>query len=187
MIRRYFLDRSFLLHSSPIPWGLLNFVETELPLKSENSAKALVSSGTTAAKSGVIIVAAVIIAAGYAVYENREQLREFVDRSRRKISMVMHAFADDIMPSERDRQHQPQREMMMHRGRTPPEALRTPSRRGPDADETTLNGGEDETYEKAEGTGHQNFMGNSIIRHRSQHRGHVDEDEHTVEPGMNPF
>ncbi|KAK6336706.1 hypothetical protein TWF718_009497 [Orbilia javanica] len=114
---------------------------------------------------GVIIMCAVIIAAGYTVYENREQVKELVDRTRRKISLAMHTFAEEIMPSEGPRQrHQP----MAFSGRPLDSSghihrpnSRTRSRRN-STDSITLRGDD----EKAEGSSRDAYLADSALRYR---------------------
>ena len=47
--------------------------------------------------TGLIIAASVIVAAGIALYES-PQVRQWVDQSRRKIAVALHALGDDIQP-----------------------------------------------------------------------------------------
>ncbi|KAI9846579.1 MAG: hypothetical protein M1837_003820 [Sclerophora amabilis] len=46
---------------------------------------------------GLIIAASVLVAAGIAVYEN-PQVREWVDKSRRRIALALYNLGDDIQP-----------------------------------------------------------------------------------------
>ncbi|KAJ6257023.1 hypothetical protein Dda_7906 [Drechslerella dactyloides] len=126
---------------------------------------------TAIAKSGVIIMCAVLIAAGYTVYENRDQVRELVDRTRRKISLAMHTFAEEIMPSEQRQRHQP----MAFSGRPDGSShlrpssranSRTRSRRN-SADSITLRGDD----EKAEGSSRDAYLADSALRYRPPYRG----------------
>ncbi|KAF3917462.1 hypothetical protein ABW21_db0208962 [Orbilia brochopaga] len=131
-----------------------------------------IKTNTTAiAKSGVIIMCAVLIAAGYTVYENRDQVRELVDRTRRKISSAMHSFAEEIMPSEPRQRHQP----MAFSGRPDGSShlrpssranSRTRSRRN-SADSITLRGDD----EKAEGSSRDAYLADSALRYRPPYRG----------------
>ncbi|KAK6525654.1 hypothetical protein TWF281_010707 [Arthrobotrys megalospora] len=141
-------------------------------------------ANTTIAKSGVIIMCAVLIAAGYTVYENREQVKELVDRTRRKISLAMHTFAEEIMPSEGPRQrHQP----MAFSGR-PLDASghlhrpnsRTRSRRN-SADSITLRGDD----EKAEGSSRDAYLADSALRYRPPYRGSAEEPEPSTSSSLN--
>lgn len=50
----------------------------------------------------IFIAATVIVAAGIVAYENREQVYEFVDRTRRKVANSLQALASEIRP-HRDR------------------------------------------------------------------------------------
>ncbi|KAI9718581.1 MAG: hypothetical protein M1812_004032 [Candelaria pacifica] len=50
-----------------------------------------------ASRTGIIIAASVLIAAGVAVYEN-PQVRQWVDQSRRKIAIALHSLGDDVQP-----------------------------------------------------------------------------------------
>ncbi|KAF3942302.1 hypothetical protein ABW19_dt0205589 [Dactylella cylindrospora] len=142
-------------------------------------------TNTTIAKSGVIIMCAVLIAAGYTVYENREQVKELVDRTRRKISHAMHTFADEIMPSEPQRQRQP----MSFGGRQDGPSLRpsransrTRSRRN-SADSITLRGDD----EKAEGTSRDNYMADSALRYRPAYRGFDEAETSNSTNNKSPF
>lgn len=49
----------------------------------------------------IFIAATVIVAAGIVVYENREHVYEFVDRTRRKVANSLQALAHEISPRER--------------------------------------------------------------------------------------
>jgi hypothetical protein len=49
---------------------------------------------------GVIITVSILLAAGIAVYEN-PNIREWIDRSRHKIAMALHALGDDLDPRSR--------------------------------------------------------------------------------------
>ncbi|KAK6512801.1 hypothetical protein TWF506_008967 [Arthrobotrys conoides] len=127
---------------------------------------------------GVIIMCAVLIAAGYTVYENRDQVKELVDRTRRKISLAMHTFAEEIMPSEGPRQrHQP----MAFSGRSLESSghihrpnSRTRSRRN-STDSITLRGDD----EKAEGSSRDAYLADSALRYRPPYpyRGSAEDSE----------
>jgi len=45
--------------------------------------------------SGIIILSSVLLAAGFAVYDN-PQVREWADQTRRKIALVLHSLGDEI-------------------------------------------------------------------------------------------
>ncbi|EGX46506.1 hypothetical protein AOL_s00109g78 [Orbilia oligospora ATCC 24927] len=153
-------------------------------------------ANTTIAKSGVIIMCAVLVAAGYTVYENREQVKELVDRTRRKISLAMHTFAEEIMPSEGPRQrHQP----MAFSGRSLESSghihrpnSRTRSRRN-STDSNTLHGDD----EKAEGSSRDAYLADSAVRYRPPYpyRGSAEDPESsslnakpsTTSPSPSPF
>ncbi|EPS43500.1 hypothetical protein H072_2542 [Dactylellina haptotyla CBS 200.50] len=147
-------------------------------------------TNTTIAKSGVIIMCAVLIAAGYTVYENREQVKELVDRTRRKISLAMHTFAEEIMPPE-PRQRQPmafsgrslEGSGNLHRAASRPSS-RARSRRN-SADSITLRGDD----EKAEGSSRDAYLADSALRHRPPYRGFsFDEPEpSSLSNTKNPF
>ncbi|KAK6507480.1 hypothetical protein TWF481_005911 [Arthrobotrys musiformis] len=122
---------------------------------------------------GVIIMCAVLIAAGYTVYENREQVKEIVDRTRRKISLAMHTFAEEIMPSEGPRQRQP----MAFSGRSLDSSghihrpnSRNRSRRN-STDSSTLRGDD----EKAEGSSRDAYLADSALRYRPPYRGSAED------------
>ncbi|KAK6343332.1 hypothetical protein TWF730_010923 [Orbilia blumenaviensis] len=126
---------------------------------------------------GVIIMCAVLIAAGYTVYENREQVKELVDRTRRKISLAMHTFAEEIMPSEGPtrQRHQP----MAFSGRPLDSSghihrpnSRTRSRRN-STDSVTLRGDD----EKAEGSSRDAYLADSALRYRPPYRGSAEDPE----------
>ncbi|RVD89870.1 uncharacterized protein DFL_000858 [Arthrobotrys flagrans] len=128
---------------------------------------------------GVIIMCAVLIAAGYTVYENREQVKELVDRTRRKISLAMHTFAEEIMPSEGGprQRHQP----MAFSGRPLDSSghihrpnSRTRSRRN-STDSITLRGDD----EKAEGSSRDAYLADSALRYRPPYpyRGSAEDPE----------
>lgn len=53
--------------------------------------------------AGIVISVAVLIAAGFAVYEN-PQVREWVQNSRRKIAVALHSLGDEVNPEERQRE-----------------------------------------------------------------------------------
>ncbi|KAK6537608.1 hypothetical protein TWF694_011788 [Orbilia ellipsospora] len=140
-------------------------------------------TNTTIAKSGVIIMCAVLIAAGYTVYENREQVKELVDKTRRKISLAMHTFAEEIMPSEPRQRHQP----MAFSGRqldgsgnllrsTSRPSSRNRSRRN-SADSITLRC---EAEKTSAGSSREAYLADSALRHRPPYRGFsFDESEPT--------
>ncbi|KAF3904908.1 hypothetical protein ABW20_dc0108178 [Dactylellina cionopaga] len=134
-------------------------------------------TNTTIAKSGVIIMCAVLIAAGYTVYENREQVKELVDRTRRKISLAMHTFAEEIMPSEAPQRHQPMAfsgrpldssSTLLHRPSSRTNS-RTRSRRN-STDSITLRGDD----EKAAGSSRDAYPADSALRHRPPYRGFIE-------------
>ncbi|KAK6346854.1 hypothetical protein TWF696_006960 [Orbilia brochopaga] len=141
---------------------------------------------TAIAKSGVIIMCAVLIAAGYTVYENRDQVRELVDRTRRKISLAMHTFAEEIMPSEPRQRHQP----MAFSGRPDGSSShlrpssransRTRSRRN-SADSITLRGDD----EKAEGSSRDAYLADSALRYRPPYRGLDESAASSTNAAMN--
>ncbi|KAF3918711.1 hypothetical protein AA313_de0208307 [Arthrobotrys entomopaga] len=151
-------------------------------------------TNTTIAKSGVIIMCAVLIAAGYTVYENREQVKELVDKTRRKISLAMHTFAEEIMPSEPRQRHQPMafsgRQQLDGSGNllrsTSRPNSRTRSRRN-SADSITLRGEDEKT---AAGSSRDAYLADSALRHRPPYRGFsFDESEPTKSMNANksPF
>lgn len=49
----------------------------------------------------IFLAATVIVAAGIVAYENREQVYEFVDRTRRKVANSLQALAGEIRPRDR--------------------------------------------------------------------------------------
>lgn len=49
----------------------------------------------------IFLAATVIVAAGIVAYENREQVYEFVDRTRRKVANSLQALASEIRPRDR--------------------------------------------------------------------------------------
>lgn len=123
---------------------------------------------------GLMLLTAALIAAGYAVYENRDQVRDFMDRSRRKLSFAMHNFAEEIMPTEEEREmHSP----FVARGRSSMQSSETIFRRESTTETENIINDEDE---KAAGTGRDLGVGgggNSTIRRRSQHRAALDDDD----------
>ncbi|KAI9816219.1 MAG: hypothetical protein M1827_001820 [Pycnora praestabilis] len=56
---------------------------------------------TPANRTGLIIAASVLVAAGIAVYEN-PQVRQWVDQSRRKIAIALHSLGDELHPQSSD-------------------------------------------------------------------------------------
>lgn len=62
----------------------------------------------------IIISIAVLMAAGAALYDNREQVQELLDKARRKLASKLHTLAEDISP---DRQKQQSHEAIPMDGR----------------------------------------------------------------------
>ena len=50
--------------------------------------------------AGIIITVSVLLAAGIAAYEN-PQVRQWIDQSRQKLAMALHALGDDVYPRSR--------------------------------------------------------------------------------------
>ena len=55
---------------------------------------------------GLIISISLLLAAGFAVYEN-PQVRQWVDESRRKVAVALHSLGDEIAPNSKSREASP--------------------------------------------------------------------------------